>query len=137
VLLLALWADNLTLLQFELLLVLIGAGFGPTPSVASVSVQNTVPRHQLGIALGTVNFSRQLVSTMMVALLGAIILSVTTALGPGTGGRFGAGVPPDAAEAAQAFRLMFFAVAGCLMISFTALVLMEERPLGSDNPEKT
>jgi EmrB/QacA subfamily drug resistance transporter len=137
VLLLALWADNLTLLQFELLLLLIGAGFGPTPSVASVSVQNTVPRHQLGIALGTVNFSRQLVSTMMVALLGAIILSVTTALGPGTGGRFGAGVPPDAAEAAQAFRLMFFAVAGCLMISFTALVLMEERPLGSDHPEKT
>jgi hypothetical protein len=32
---------------------------------------------------------------------------------------------------------MFFAVAGCLMISFTALVLMEERPLGSDNPDKT
>jgi MFS family permease len=136
VLLLALWADNLTLLWFEVLLFLIGAGFGPMPSVASVSVQNTVPRHQLGIALGTMNFSRQLVSTMMVALLGAIILSVTTSLGPGAGGRFSGGVPPDAAEAAEAFRLMFFAVAACLAISFIALVMMEERPLGTDHPEK-
>jgi sugar phosphate permease len=136
VLALALWADRLTLLQFELLLLLIGAGFGPMPSLASVSVQNTVPRHQLGISLGTVNFSRQLVSTMMIALLGAIILSVTSQLGPGAGGRFGGSIPPDAAEAAEAFRRMFFAVAACLSLSFVALVMIEERPLGSDHPEK-
>jgi MFS family permease len=137
VLLLALWADNLTLLSFQILLVLIGAGFGPTPSVAAVSVQNTVPRHQLGIALGTVNFSRQLVSTMMVAMLGTLILAATSSLGPGAGGRFGGGIPPDAAEAAEAFRRMFFAVAASLSISFVALVMIEERPLATDHPEKT
>ena len=137
VLMLAWWADSLTLLWFEVLLFLIGAGFGPMPSVATVAVQNTVPRHQLGIALGTVNFSRQLVSTMMVALLGAIILTAATALGPGGGGRFGGGIAPDAAEAAEAFRRMFFAVAACLSVSFIALVMMEERPLGTDHPEKT
>jgi hypothetical protein len=119
------------------LLVLIGAGFGPTPSVAAVSVQNTVPRHQLGIALGTVNFSRQLVSTMMVAMLGTLILAATSSLGPGAGGRFGGGIPPDAAEAAEAFRRMFFAVAASLSISFVALVMIEERPLATDHPEKT
>jgi MFS family permease len=135
VLLLALWADNLTLLSFQVLLVLIGAGFGPMPSVAAVAVQNTVPRHQLGISLGTVNFSRQLVGTMMVAMLGAIILAATSSLGPGAGGRFGGGIPPDAAEAAEAFRRMFFAVAACLSISFVALVMIEERPLGTDHPE--
>jgi MFS family permease len=136
VLLLALWADRLTLLSFEVLLFLIGAGFGPMPSLASVAVQNTVSRHQLGIAMGTMNFSRQLISTMMVALLGALILSVTSQLGPGAGGRFGAGIPPDAAEAAEAFRRMFYAVAASLAISFMAMIMIEERPLGTDRPPK-
>ena len=67
VLLLALWADSLTLLSFQVLLLLIGVGFGPTPTMTSVAVQNVVERHQLGIAVGTMNFSRNLFSTILIA----------------------------------------------------------------------
>ena len=35
VILLALWADRLTMISFQVLLLLIGAGFGPTPTMAS------------------------------------------------------------------------------------------------------
>ena len=81
--LLALWADQLTLLSFQVLLFLIGAGFGPTPSMASVAVQNVVERHHLGIAFGTMNFSRNLFSTILIAILGALVLAATSSLGPG------------------------------------------------------
>ena len=86
VILLALWADRLTLVSFQVLLLLIGAGFGPTPSMASVVVQNVVERHHFGIAFGTMNFSRNLFSTILIAILGALVLAVTSSLGPGAGG---------------------------------------------------
>src|SRR5713101_4506053 len=47
---LGLRAGNITPLAFELLLILIGAGFGPVPSLASVTTQNVVERHQLGVS---------------------------------------------------------------------------------------
>ena len=52
-------ADSLTPLSFELTLILIGAGFGPLPSLTAVAMQNMVARHQLGISVGTMNFSRK------------------------------------------------------------------------------
>jgi len=72
VLTLAYEADNLTLLSFQLTLILIGAGFGPLPSLTAVAIQNVVPRHQLGISVGTMNFSRSLFSTLVIATFGAI-----------------------------------------------------------------
>jgi len=65
----------------------------------------------------------------VVALLGVIVLAVTSALGPGGSGQFGGALAPDAAEAVVAFRRAFFAVAGCLAISLVCLVMIEERPL--------
>ena len=59
-----------------MLLFLIGVGFGPTPTMTSVAVQNVVERHHLGIAFGTMNFARNLFSTIMVAILGALELNV-------------------------------------------------------------
>jgi predicted MFS family arabinose efflux permease len=137
VILLALWADRLTLVSFQVLLFLIGAGFGPTPSMASVVVQNVVERHQFGIAFGTMNFSRNLFSTIMIAILGALVLAVTSALGPGAGagGELRGALPPGSAEAAEAFRRVFFAVAACLCISFVAVVMIEQRPLRTDLPD--
>jgi MFS family permease len=136
VLLLAVWADSLTLLSFEVLLFLIGTGFGPTPTMASVSVQNVVERHHLGISVGTMNFSRNLFSTILVAILGALVLAVTSSLSPGGGGELRGTLPPGSAEAAEAFRRAFFAVAACLCISFVAIVMMERRPLRADVPGK-
>ena len=137
VILLALWADRLTLVSFQVLLLLIGAGFGPTPSMASVVVQNVVERHHFGIAFGTMNFSRNLFSTILIAILGALVLAATSSLGPVSSGELGGALPPGSAEAAAAFRRVFFAVAVCLCISFIAVVMIEQRPLRTDQPGST
>jgi len=132
VILLALWADRLTLFSFQVLLFLIGAGFGPTPTMASVAVQNVVERHHFGIASGTMNFSRNLISTILIAILGALVLAATSTLGPGSG-ELGGALAPGSAEAVAAFRRVFFAVAACLAISFVALVMIEQRPLRAEH----
>lgn len=134
VILLALWADRLTTVSFQILLLLIGAGFGPTPTMASVAVQNVVERHQLGIAFGTMNFSRNLFSTIIVAILGALVLAVTSSLGAGAGGELSAAGLARSGDAVEAFRRVFFAVAACLSIALVAVIMMEQRPLRTDDP---
>jgi EmrB/QacA subfamily drug resistance transporter len=131
VVVLAVWADSLTLWSFELLLFLIGLGFGPMPSMNAVVVQNSVARHQLGIAVGTMSFGRNLFGTMLVALLGVLVLAGGSTITPGGfgPGRLGDALPPDAAAAAAAFARVFYAVAASFAVSFVALVMIEEKPL--------
>ena len=126
---LALWAERMTIWWFEALLFLIGAGFGPTPSLTTVAMQNAVSPHQLGIAVGSMNFSRNLFATMLIALLGAIVVGATGTIEPASPGEFGGALSPAAEQAATAFSRVFFTVAACLAISFAALVRIEERPL--------
>ena len=45
----------MTSLRFEFILLLIGIGFGPTAPLTQVSLQNTVPVHDLGVALGSMS----------------------------------------------------------------------------------
>jgi MFS family permease len=124
-------AESLNLWGFEILLILIGAGFGPLPGLTQVAVQNVVARHQLGISLGAMNFFRSLLGAITVAAFGAIVLAATAPLD------HGASVPAaltatrhhGAAEAAQAYARVFYADAGCLAVALIALVLMAERPL--------
>ena len=116
---LALAVDRLTALEFEVLLALIGIGFGPVPPICSIVLQNTVAIHQFGTAVGTMNFSRTLYSTMLIAVFGAIVL---TGVPAGTTAALGA-------AAADGFRRVFFAAAASLTIAFVGLVLLEERPL--------
>jgi MFS family permease len=116
VMILAWQAENLNWWWFEVLLILIGAGFGPLPALTQVAVQNVVPRHQLGISLGTMNFSRNLLATILVAAFGAIVLAGTAAVDQG-------------AAAALAYARVFYADAGCLSVALIAAVLMAERPL--------
>jgi Major Facilitator Superfamily len=124
-------AESLDLLGFEILLFLIGAGFGPLPSLTQVALQNCVPRYQLGISMGTMNFSRSLMATILVAAFGAIVLA-------GAGGGDQAASAPTvltqawqhgAAGAASAFARVFYADAACITIALIAVVLMAERPL--------
>jgi MFS family permease len=117
---LAFWADNLNLLWFEVLLLLIGAGFGPMPGLAQVALQNTVGRHQLGISVGTMTFTRNLLATMLVALFGAIVA-----------GALGESIAPDPVRGTQAFRLVFIGITLTLTVAFVAIVLLEEKPLQS------
>ncbi len=113
-------AESLDLWWFELLLILIGAGFGPLPSLTQVALQNTVERHQLGISMGAMNFSRSLLATILVAAFGAIVLAGTAAVDQG---------PSALSAAAQAYARVFYADAGCIAIALIAVVLMAERPL--------
>jgi predicted MFS family arabinose efflux permease len=109
-------ADRLTPLSFEVLVILIGIGFGPLPSLTSVAMQNVVPRHQLGISVGTMNFSRNLYATILIAVFGAIALAAAP-----TGELLGG--------SAETYGRAFFVAAGSLLVALIALALMEEKPL--------
>jgi predicted MFS family arabinose efflux permease len=127
---LAWWVDRLSLLWFEVLLILIGLGFGPLPGLTQVSVQNSVARHQLGISVGTMNFTRNLLATMLVATFGAIVA------GAGSAGAGGGALGGDVDHAAaQAFRHVFFAAAGTLTVALVAVLILEEKPLQTDVQE--
>ena len=119
VLALAWRAAHIDLWRFEILLVLIGAGFGPLPSLTQVTLQNAVARHQLGISLGAMNFFRGLSGAILVAAFGAIVLQ---------GGVLG-GAGMAQAGAAQAYTAVFLADAACIAIALVAVLLMAERPL--------
>src|SRR6267154_1986029 len=124
-------AQSLDLWEFELLLILIGMGFGPLPSLTQVAVQNTVERHQLGISLGSMNFLRSLLGTILVAAFGAIVLAGTASLDqePTVPAALTTAWQHGNAGAAQAFARVFYADAACIAIALIATVLMAERPL--------
>jgi MFS family permease len=112
-------------------LTLIGFGAGTVYPVATVSIQNAVPAHQVGTATGAMNFFRALASTLAVAIMGAILL---TALGAtperGTGVELLAATASTAGiDIAMVFRFVFLAADGFVLAAFAAVLLMEERPL--------
>jgi EmrB/QacA subfamily drug resistance transporter len=118
-------AGNMTPLWFEVTLILIGAGFGPVPSLTSVAMQNVVARHQVGISIGTMNFSRNLYTTMLIAVFGAIVLAGSAAGQPLDSALRAAGNP------AEAFTRVFFTAAASMSIALIAIAIMAEKPLQS------
>jgi EmrB/QacA subfamily drug resistance transporter len=113
-------------------LTLIGFGAGTVYPVATVSIQNAVPMHQIGTATGAMNFFRALASTLAVAIMGAILLG---ALGA-TPERAGAGVERLVESAGAAgidlaavFRWVFVAADIFLVAALAAVLVMEQRPL--------
>jgi EmrB/QacA subfamily drug resistance transporter len=106
----------------------VGVGIGTVYPVATVAVQNAVPRHQLGIATGTMNFFRALLSAIIVAGLGAIILG---GINLKSGGLLAEALHASggAAEVALVFRWVFAACGAVLAAALFWLILMEERPL--------
>lgn len=120
-------AGAMSPLSLELTLIVIGAGFGPLPSLTAVAMQNVVARHQLGISVGTMNFSRNLYATMLIAVFGAIVLAGLPA-GQVLGGALQAG----AGQGAEAFGRVFFAAAASMSVALIALLAIEEKPLKAD-----
>jgi MFS family permease len=122
---LALSAGTMTSLNLEIILLLIGIGFGPTAPLTQVALQNTVSAHDLGAALGTMNFVRTLVATIMIAAFGAVVLAKVPLGAPrGTLTQSFLG-----SASLTAFSTVFLAIAAVLAISFLALLLLEEKPL--------
>jgi MFS family permease len=124
----ALSAGNMTPQKFEILLLLIGLGWGPTAPLTQVALQNTVPHHDLGAALGTMNFARTLISTILIAIFGAIILAQAPV--GAAGGTLGDDFLGGASLAA--FTTVFLAIAATLGVACLSVILLEEKPLGEE-----
>jgi hypothetical protein len=87
-------------------------------------MQNVVARHQVGISIGSMNFSRNLYTTMLIAVFGAIVVAgATTGQPPGGALQAGAG------HAAEAFSRVFFAAAASMSMALIAIAIMEQKPL--------
>jgi MFS family permease len=121
---LAISAPAMTPLKFEIILFLIGVGFGPTAPLTQVALQNTVAVRHLGTAIGALNFSRTLMGTILVAVFGAIVLGGANV---GVPALTGAQAPTGTSVAT--FATVFFAVAGTLTIALVAMIRLEEKPL--------
>jgi EmrB/QacA subfamily drug resistance transporter len=108
----------------------VGVGIGTVFPVATVAVQNAVPRHQLGIATGTMNFFRALLSAVIIAMLGAIVLGGIN-LRSGGGGLSVETLRASAGgeDLALLFRWVFVVAAGFLAACLFWIIRMEERPL--------
>jgi formate/nitrite transporter FocA (FNT family) len=88
------------------------------PPLAATALQNNVSIHTFGSAVATMQFSRNLYATMVVAVFGAIVLIGT--------------VGGDAAPSqysADGFSRVFFVAAASFAVALIAVVLVEEKPL--------
>jgi EmrB/QacA subfamily drug resistance transporter len=121
VLVLAWRASAMTLMEFEALLILIGLGFGCMPPLAATALQNNVSMHTFGSAVATMQFSRNLFATMVVAVFGVIVLATVDQ---------GTGTTP---YSVQGFVHVFLTVAASFTLSLIAVVLLDEKPLETSN----
>jgi MFS family permease len=136
--LLAVLADRLSPWEAAALLMVVGAGLGPTFPSSTVAVQNAVDRRDLGTISGALAFTRALGAAIMVAAASALVLGLAAGALPDAGPAssledLARQDLPDAARAAvgQAFSVAFGALAVALVAALAILVRVEERPLGS------
>jgi hypothetical protein len=110
---------------------LVGIAVGTVFPVCTVSIQNAVPNHQVGVAMGAMNFFRALASAFAVAVMGAILfagIGVTVGRG-GSAAAVVNSVRGLGFDFAAVFRWVFVAAEAFLVASLVTLILMEERPL--------
>jgi EmrB/QacA subfamily drug resistance transporter len=125
------WNPAMPLVAAIAILSVVGTAIGMTYPVTTVSIQNAMAQHQVGVAMGAMNFFRSLASAFAVAMMGAIILT-----GFGAAPERGTSVSVMAEvvgaqgfDVAGVFRWVFLAALVFLACSLLGLILMEERPL--------
>jgi EmrB/QacA subfamily drug resistance transporter len=124
---LAIWPVEMPVWAILSLTALIGIALGSVFPVSTVAMQNAVTRAHVGTATGAANFFRALISALVVALFGAIVLG-------GLGGAAGVSIEALArmasgADLATAFRFVFVAAMLVLCFSLCFTIAMEEKPL--------
>jgi EmrB/QacA subfamily drug resistance transporter len=119
VLALAWRAKDLTLLEFEVLLFLIGCGFGAMPPLAATALQNNVSIHTFGSAVATMQFSRNLFATILVAVFGVLVLTGAEQVSAAAASQY----------SVEGFVRAFLAVAASFAVSLVAVALLREKPL--------
>ncbi len=125
------FADRMSLIAIEALLVVIGIGLGTLFPVTVVAVQNAVTAQHMGTATATVNFMRALGSAILVATFGAIFLAGVGASGGISVETLIANASATGLSLGGAFRGVFAAATAGIGIAFLLLLVMEERPLRS------
>jgi MFS family permease len=130
ILALAYSASGMTPLRLQIILFLIGVGWGPTAPLTQVMLQNTVALHHLGSAIGTMNFMRTLMSTILVAVFGAVVLAQVPA--GGSADTMSSRVLGTAS--AETFTHVFMGIALVMTIAFVAMLVIEEKPLEATMP---
>jgi EmrB/QacA subfamily drug resistance transporter len=123
------WVPDMSLKGVIALLTVVAIAIGTVYPVATVSIQNAVPRHQVGVAMGAMNFFRSLGSALVVAVMGAIILAWLGAVPERGAASLGAFAATLGIDLAEVFRWVFVAAGLCLVLAFVAIAAMEERPL--------
>lgn len=112
------------------LLSLMAVGLGMVFPISVVSIQNAVPRAQVGTATGAMNFFRSLMASFTVAIFAAILLMALGGdLSIGAEHQIGAKHAIGVPDMIAAFRYVFAAAAVLLGTAATLMILMEERPL--------
>ena len=125
---LVLYADRMPHALLETLFLLISLGLGTILPLSTITIQNTVPYHQLGTATASMNFFRSLGGALIVAAFGTILIGGTgTAAGAHDLEQLIRG--SDAAHLAHTFRAIFAAADFGLILAWLFLALLEERPL--------
>jgi MFS family permease len=127
--------DRIGTWEFEILLAIIGIGFGPIAPVTTVATQNAVRMSELGTAISMMSFGRSLGASMLIAAIGAVIVN---ALGSGgeqiSDARASAtALAANRESAVFAFRIMFAITVACLMAALYTFWRMEEKPLLTSN----
>jgi EmrB/QacA subfamily drug resistance transporter len=133
----AIMPSGLSLPAVAGLLLLCGGGIGTMYPVTTILIQNAVRPHQFGVATGTMNFSRLLGGTIVVAAFGAIVLGKFDTAGGLLAldrlSNLGA-ASHGGADFSTVFGWVFAAASGCLAAALVAVALIEERPLRGRTP---
>ncbi len=126
---LAVHTQDISMFEFEVVLILIGIGFGPVAPVTTVAMQNAVELHQMGIAVGVSSFGRSLIATGLTAVYGVIVLGDLQGADLRSAAAIAADLFGDKGQAADHFRTVFLAATGAFTVSFLGLALMKQKPL--------
>ncbi|HLG80429.1 MAG TPA: MDR family MFS transporter [Bradyrhizobium sp.] len=112
------------------LLAVFGIGLGTVFPITVVSLQNAVPRAQVGTITGAMNFFRAMMSSFTVAAFSAILLmALGTDISLGGEGGHGAVGAIAAADMVAAFRYVYAGATVMLAVAACCMIAMEERPL--------
>lgn len=134
-LILGFFPTQLSLLAVEVVLGIVGTGLGTIFPITTTGIQNAVPPHQMGTATGILNFARSLGGAILVAVFGAVFLSIAASDGGLASVQtiiaHSAGV-----DFAPVFRGVFIAAAITIGLSFAFMAAMRELPLrGHGDPQ--
>jgi EmrB/QacA subfamily drug resistance transporter len=112
-----------------LLLSIFSLGLGTTFPISVVSIQNAVPRSQVGTVTGAMNFFRALAASFTVAAMTAILFMALGADISLAGEHRGPVSSIPIADMITAFRYVFGAAAALMACAALCMITMEERAL--------